>query len=74
MRALLGVLCFHFPELLTGRDFRIAWTSSCTAAVARLADRVRRDKAAERAAGVLAADLESLQLTARVRQLDDRDQ
>ena len=24
--ALLGVLCFHFPELLTSREFRAAYT------------------------------------------------
>jgi len=26
LSALLGVLCFHFPELLTSRDFRAVYT------------------------------------------------
>ena len=28
LSALLGVLCFHFPELLTSRDFRAAYSET----------------------------------------------
>ena len=28
LSALLGVLCFHFPELLTSRDFRAVYSET----------------------------------------------